>query len=106
MWLCNVSMPVFKYMAFSDGIKVYSIQEQRIDFKLVMLLVLPPCSPASYLCSHNVGSCEGGNFPAWDGATNNHPDEAEDPEGHTHNLNSGRSHSGKDKTEKNSETRR
>lgn len=48
-----------------------------------------------YLCSHNVGSYEGRHLPAWDGTTNNHPDQAEDPEGHTYNLNALRCHPGK-----------
>lgn len=48
-----------------------------------------------YLSCHNVGSCERGHLPAWDSATYDHPDHAEDPEGHTNNLNSNRSHSGK-----------
>lgn len=46
-----------------------------------------------YLRSHNVGSCEGGHFPARDGAAYDDPDQAEDPEGHADNLNSSRSHS-------------
>lgn len=48
----------------------------------------------NYLGSHNVGSCEGGHSPVWDHAAYDGPDQAEDPEGHTYNLNSNRSHSG------------
>lgn len=50
-----------------------------------------------HLCSHNVGPCERGDLPARDSKTDDGPNQAKDPEGHTDNLDSNRSHS-KEKT--------
>ncbi|KAF3846121.1 hypothetical protein F7725_003199 [Dissostichus mawsoni] len=64
-----------------------SIRMQRLLNMQAMMIM------ARAACSHNVGSRERGHPPAWDSAAYDGPDQAQDPEGHTHNMDSSRSHS-------------
>lgn len=44
-------------------------------------------APSLYLRDDDVGSREGGNLPARDDAADDGPDQAQDPDGHTCDLN-------------------
>lgn len=46
-----------------------------------------------YLRRHNVGSGERGHGPTRDGTADDDPNQSQEPEGHTHDLDSGRPHS-------------
>ena len=70
-------------------------REELKGWFVVLCLNVCMCNLFQYLSRHDVVPREGGHFPARDGAANDHPDQAEDPEGHTHNLDSDRPHPGR-----------